>query len=78
VIDMVRLVDRLEASAGGYLVLEDVQRAAGQDLSKLVTDGVLLVDYRQRLDAGGGSEPVRLCRLNRHHPLVRRLAGWDG
>jgi hypothetical protein len=70
--DLIRLVDALEDSAESYLTLQDVQHAAGGDLASAVTDGLLLVDYRTRLDGS----PVTLCRLNRHHPLVVELTAW--
>jgi hypothetical protein len=76
-VNLIAFVDRLETTTEGYLVLEEVERLAGQDLSGLVADGVLLVDYRQRLTARGDVEPVTVCRLNRHHPSVKRLADWD-
>ena len=70
--DLVRLVDKLEEDAAGYLTLEDVQAAAASDVSSATADGLLLVDYRTSLDGG----PVTLCRLNRHHPLVIELTAW--
>ena len=70
--DLVRLVDRLEDEADGYITLEDVERAAASDVSDAIANGLLLVDYRTRLDG----TPVTLCRLNRRHPLVAELAKW--
>lgn len=70
--DLVRLVDALEEQAETYLTLEDVQAAAGSDASSAVARGLLLVDYRTRLDGS----TVTQCRLNRHHPLVVRLTSW--
>jgi hypothetical protein len=70
--DLVRLVDALEDAAAGYLTLEQIETAAGEELSGSIASGLLLVDYRTRLD---GSQ-VTLCRLNRHHPLVAQLTGW--
>jgi hypothetical protein len=70
--DLVRLVDRLEDTAAGYLSLEQVQAAAGADLSSAIATGLLLVDHRTRADG----TPVTLCRLNRHHPLVIELTSW--
>lgn len=70
--DLVRLVDRLEDEADGYLTLEHVERAAASDASDAIADGLLLVDYRTRLDG----TPVTLCRLNRRHPLVAELTKW--
>lgn len=75
---LVRLVDDLEARAVGYLDLETVRAAAGAAggaLAAALADDVLLVDERLRLDpATGATAPVWLCRLNRHHPVVRSLA----
>ena len=68
--DLIRRIDDLEAR--GQLVLEDLQFQLGGDLSGLVTENVLLVDYRTRLDGN----QVTLCRLNRHHPLVKELTKW--
>jgi hypothetical protein len=73
---LLRLLDELESGAEGYLTLEQAERAAGQDLSDLVAQGILLVDYRQRLAADGGVEPLSVCRLNRHHPQVKDLSSW--
>ena len=73
----IRLLDHLEATTEGALVLDEAQRQVGQDLAPLVADGILLVDYRQRLDANGAIQPVTLCRLNRHHPSVKQAVGWD-
>jgi hypothetical protein len=70
--DLVKLVDALEDRADSYLTLADVESAAGGDVSSAVADGLLLVDYRTRLDG----TPVTQCRLNRHHPLVVRLTSW--
>jgi hypothetical protein len=70
--DLVRLVDALEDKADGYLTLDEVERAAGEDVGSAVGSGLLLVDYRTRPDGSG----VTLCRLNRHHPMVQRLTGW--
>ena len=68
--DLIRRIDDLEAR--GQLVLEDLQFQLGGDLSGLVTENVLLVDYRTRLDGN----QVTLCRLNRQHPLVKELTNW--
>ena len=70
--ELVRLVDELEEKASGYITLEDVERAAGFVVSAEIERGLLLVDYRTRLDGTA----VTLCRLNRHHPLVVELTGW--
>jgi hypothetical protein len=70
--DLVRLVDKLEEEAADYLTLEDIETAAGADVSSAVDEGLLVVDYRTRLDGGS----VTLCRLNRHHPLVIELTAW--
>jgi hypothetical protein len=68
--DLVRLVDKLEDA--GYLTLEQLESATGEDLSPHVASGLLLVDHRTRADGS----PVTLCRLNRHHPLVAQLTSW--
>ena len=71
--DLVRLVDRLEEQAEGYVTLDEVQRATlGSDVSQAIADGVLLVDYRTRADGS----PITLCRLNRRHPRVMELTRW--
>lgn len=71
--DLIRLVDRLEDAADGYLTLDAVREAAPpDDVSRAINDSVLLVDYRTRLDGS----PVSVCRLNRRHPLVARLTAW--
>jgi hypothetical protein len=69
---LVVLVDKLEEKASGYVTLDDVERAAGSPVSAQIASGLLLVDYRTRLDGTA----VTLCRLNRHHPLVAELTGW--
>jgi hypothetical protein len=69
--DLVRLVDRLEDSVDGYVTLDEVQSMAG-DVSQAIAGGLLLVDYRTRADGTA----VTLCRLNRHHPLVKELTSW--
>jgi len=69
--DLIRLVDSLEDSADGYLTLDKVQSAFG-DVSRAIEEALLLVDYRTRADGS----PVTLCRLNRHHPLVKELTAW--
>ena len=69
--DLVRLVDSLEDTVDGYLTLDRVQSACG-DVSHAIEEGLLLVDYRTRADG----TPVTLCRLNRHHPLVKDLTSW--
>ncbi|MDQ6672719.1 MAG: hypothetical protein M3069_18585 [Chloroflexota bacterium] len=70
--DVVRLVDAIEDSAAGYVTLDQLQAAAGEDLAGPVARGLLLVDHRTRLDG----TPTTLCRLNRHHPLVIQLTSW--
>lgn len=70
--DLVRLVDRLEDDAEGYLTLDEVTAAAGVNVDAAIAEGLLLVDYRTRLDGGR----VTLCRLNRRHPLVAELTSW--
>jgi len=70
--DLVRLVDRLEDEADGYITLEEVERVAGADVACAIQEGLLLVDYRTRLNG----TPVTLCRLNRRHPLVAELTKW--
>ena len=69
--DLVRLVDRLEDSVDGYVTLDEVQSMAG-DVSQAIAGGLILVDYRTRADGTA----VTLCRLNRHHPLVKELTSW--
>jgi hypothetical protein len=70
--DLVRLVDRLEDQADSYVTLDDVERAAGGDVSAAIADALLLVDYRTRLDGS----TVTLCRLNRRHPFVVSITSW--
>jgi hypothetical protein len=70
--DLVRLVDQLEDKAAIYLTLEQVEAAAGNDVSAAIAEGLLLVDYRTRVDGAG----MTLCRLNRRHPLVVELTRW--
>ena len=70
--ELVRLVDRLEETSGGYLTLEQVETAARESVQSSIDDGLMVVDYRTRADG----TPVTLCRLNRHHPLVSQLTGW--
>ena len=70
--DLVRLVDRLEDQAAGYLTLEEVERAAAGEVSAAIAHGLLLVDHRTRVDG----THVTLCRLNRRHPLVIELTSW--
>ncbi len=71
--DLIRLVDALEDAAESYITLDQVAAAtSGADLSSAIAEHLLLVDYRTRLDG----TPVTLCRLNRRHPLVKRLTGW--
>jgi hypothetical protein len=70
--DLVRLVDSLEEKAEGYLTLDEVNAATGRDVSQAIADGLLLVDYRTKVDG----THVTLCRLNRHHPLVVKLTSW--
>jgi len=74
--DLVRLVDDLEGRAAGYITLDDVERAAGRALTDEIASGLLLVDYRQRVDRTGQTAPITLCRLNRSHPLVQQLTAW--
>jgi len=74
--ELIRLVDRLEDRAGGYVTLADLDAAGATDTDAAIAANVLLVDFRQRLDTHGNLEPVTLCRLNRHHRLVQRLTGW--
>ena len=73
---LVRLIDELEAKADGYITLAEVERAAGRSLEDAVASGLLLVDYRERIDAEGARQPLTLARLNRQHPLVRQLTSW--
>jgi hypothetical protein len=73
---LVRLIDELEANADGYITLAEVERAAGRSLDDAIASGLLLVDYRERMDKSGSREPLTLARLNRQHPLVRQLTSW--
>jgi hypothetical protein len=77
-VDFVRLVEGLEYQTSGYLTLDAVRAAAGHLLDLVepaVADNLLLVDHRTRLDRNTGEAmPVTVCRLNRHHPLVRGLS----
>ena len=79
--DFVHCVDRLESAAESYVTLDDVRRGCGVDdvdiIQAALEDDLLLVDERRRL-VGANDEPVlvRLCRLNRRHPLVRQLLAW--
>ena len=70
--DLVRLVDALEDKSDAYLTLESVQEAAGEEVGWAIEAQLLLVDYRQRLDG----DTVKVCRLNRRHPLIMRLTQW--
>jgi len=73
--EVIRVVDDLEAH--GYVSLDDVERAVGRSVASEIASGVLLVDYRERIDpATGNRHPVTLCRLNRHHPEVRAQTAW--
>ena len=76
--DFVLLVDRLESRTSGYLTLDAVRATCGplRDLvERAVADYVLLVDHRTHLDPNTReATTVTVCRLNRHHPLVRRLS----
>ncbi|HET6315378.1 MAG TPA: hypothetical protein VFG86_02890 [Chloroflexota bacterium] len=75
--ELVRIVDDLETRAADYVTLAEVERALGRSAQAAIDEGLLLVDYRQRVDARSGSlVPVTLCRLNRQHPLVRQLTAW--
>ena len=83
---LVRVVDALEAGAASYLPLQEVTEALaaqGADAAALVrravADDLLLVDQRARLDPSTGApSPLAVCRLNRHHPLVRSTSSADG
>jgi hypothetical protein len=68
---LVRLVDALEDQTDTYVTLDQVESAAGADVSWAVAEHILLVDYRTRIDGS----PATLCRLNRRHPMVERLCG---
>ena len=70
--ELVRLVDRLEDRAEGYLTLETAAAAGATDLEAAIAEHVLLVDHRQRVDG----TRITVCRLNRRHPLVARLTSW--
>ncbi|MDQ3809528.1 MAG: hypothetical protein M3336_04490 [Chloroflexota bacterium] len=71
--ELIRAVDALEERARSYVTLAEVEGAIGRPAARAALEaGVLLVDRRQRPDA----TPVLLCRLNRRHPDVVRLASW--
>ena len=70
---LIRLLDGLEERSDTYVTLDDLVAAGGTHVDEAIAQRVLLVDYRQRTDG----TPVTLCRLNRRHPLVTRLTGWD-
>jgi hypothetical protein len=77
----VRCVDALESAAESYVTLDDVRRGCGADdvdvIQVALADDLLLVDERRRLDGATGEPvPISLCRLNRRHPLVRKLLAW--
>jgi hypothetical protein len=75
--ELVQAVDELEAHADGYLTLEQVEEALGHSTADAVAQSLLLVDYRESIDAASGARrAVTLCRLNRQHPLVRQLTAW--
>jgi hypothetical protein len=74
--ELVHLIDDLESRADGYITLEDLEAAAGRPLADAIAAGLLLVDYRERIDASGARQPLTLARLNRQHPLVRALTAW--
>ena len=75
--DLIRIVDDLEAHADGYVSLEQVEEALGHSSEEAIAGSLLLIDYRERIDATTGTRtPVTLCRLNRQHPLVRQLTAW--
>jgi hypothetical protein len=70
--DLIRLVDRLEDDSQSYITLTEVEAAAGGDVGWAIEEGLLLIDYRARLDGTG----VTLCRLNRRNALVAELTRW--
>ena len=77
--DLVRQVEAREAAAAsGYVSLDDVAQVSdAATLRWALAADVLLVDHRTRLaGASGDPVPTTLCRLNRHHPLVRDLTTW--
>jgi hypothetical protein len=76
-VTLLHWLDDLETGVEPYLRLDEAQRVVGQDLSDLIREGVLLVDYRQHLRPDGTLEAIRLCRLNRHHPRVKALRDPD-
>ncbi|MBV9579643.1 MAG: hypothetical protein JO057_13730 [Chloroflexi bacterium] len=70
---LIRAVDALEDRAPSYVTLDAVRAAAtDDDVDRALEAHVLLVDYRTRVDGSA----VTLCRLNRRHPDVVRLAAW--
>jgi hypothetical protein len=70
--DLIQLVDALEDRAESYITLDEVEAAAGGEVSWAIAESLLLVDYRSRLDG----TRVTLCRLNRRHPRVMALTRW--
>ncbi len=69
--EVIRAVDALEDRAPSYVTLETLVADLG-DVSEAIAAHVLLVDHRTRVD---GTQ-VTVCRLNRRHPEVVRLAAW--
>lgn len=75
-----RRVDDLEVASETYLTVEGLRAdgLAAAELDQAVADSMLLVDRRTRLDPLTGAETaITLCRLNRHHPLVREITAAD-
>lgn len=76
VAEFLRRVDDLEAASATYLTLESlrVSGLAAAYLNQAIAESMLLVDRRRRLDPETGAmATITLCRLNRHHPLVREI-----
>lgn len=69
---LITAVNRLEELADDTLTVGDLEAARVEGIAEAIADGVLLVDYRTRLDGG----QVVLCRLNRRHPDVAPLTAW--
>lgn len=69
-------VDRLEDRVHGYLTLDDVRSAVGDDaaVDVALAEDLLLVDDRERLETTAWDvHPVTFCRLNRHHSVAKAL-----
>jgi hypothetical protein len=70
------LVDELEEREPGYLTLGTLRSALNPEMYAILEWALrvdlLLVDQRHHIDElSGTTQPVSVCRLNRHHPIVR-------